>query len=246
MRRSGTALAALALVALAPDPGRAVVGGAPDDGALSRATVMVLSSKGGVCSGVLVAPDTIVTAAHCVAGAAEHRVHYKGADGAPVLIEVAAKAIHPGYAADAIKTRRPSVDLALVRAAEPLPARFAPTSVSDENPAPGAGLILGGYGAAREGDPRSTGTFRIASLTGVAPYGPSRILVWAKGDGAGACQGDSGGPIAGATGILAVATWATGAKSRGCGELTQGVLLGPQRDWIDRTLAGWGRAARWS
>lgn len=246
MGRSGTALAALALFALAPAPGGAVVGGAPDDGALSRATVMVLSSKGGVCSGVLVAPDTVLTAGHCIAGHAEHRVHYKGAGGAPVLIEVSAIAIHPGFAADAIKTRRPSIDLALVRAAEPLPARFAPTPVSGAMPAPGASLTLGGYGASREGDARSTGTFRVASLTGVAPYGPSRILVWAKGDGAGACQGDSGGPIAGATGILAVATWATGARNRGCGDITQGVLLGPQRGWIDRTLGAWGRAARWS
>lgn len=246
MRRSGVVLAALAFVALGADPGGAVVGGAPDDGALSRATVMVLSSKGGVCSGVLLAPDTILTAAHCVAGGAEHRVHYKGSDGAPVLIEVAATAIHPGFVANAIKTRRPSVDLALVRAAEPLPARFAATAVSGEMPPLGASLTLGGYGAAREGDPRSTGAFRVASLVAVAPYGPSRILVWAKGAGAGACQGDSGGPIADATGILAVATWATGPKTRRCGEFTQGVLLGPQRDWIDRTLAAWGRAARWS
>jgi hypothetical protein len=36
-----------------------------------------------------------------------------------------------------------------------------------------------------------------------------------------------------------------GPKGRACGALTQGILLGPQRAWIDRTLAAWGRAARW-
>lgn len=231
--------------ALGSVPARAVVGGVADDGPLARATVMVLSSRGGVCSGVLVDRDTLLTAAHCVAGAAEHRVHYKGADGAPVLIEVAAKALHPGFSADAVKARRPSVDLALVRAAEPLPARFAPTAVSTAAPAPGASLTLGGYGAAKEGDPRSTGTFRTASLTGVAPHGPSRILVWAKGRGAGACQGDSGGPIAVSGEIFAIASWSAGAGQGACGDLTQGVLLGPQRAWIDRTLAAWGRSARW-
>jgi hypothetical protein len=49
----------------------------------------------------------------------------------------------------------------------------------------------------------------------------------------------------GAPGVFAVTTWASGAKGRICGEYSQGVLLGPQRAWIDATLAGWGRAARW-
>ncbi len=44
-------------------------------------------------------------------------------------------------------------------------------------------------------------------------------------------------------------TWASG-SGRGsdksaCGGVSQGVLVGPQRAWIDRTLAGWGAAPRW-
>ena len=80
----------------------------------------------------------------------------------------------------------------------------------------------------------------------IEPLGASRILVWAQGaPGAGACLGDSGGPIAGAAGIFAVATWSRGASANSCGALSQGVLVGPQRDWIDRTLASWG-TARWA
>ena len=80
----------------------------------------------------------------------------------------------------------------------------------------------------------------------IEPFGASRILVWAQGaPGTGVCLGDSGGPIAGESGIFAVATWSRGAGGKACGALSQGVLVGPQRDWIDRTLAAWGRPARW-
>jgi hypothetical protein len=227
----------------------AIIGGTEDQGPLSRATVMVLSSQGGMCSAVVVAPDAVLTAAHCVTGASEHRVHFRDDNGRPVLIVPKAKAVHPGYDAKAVESRRRSIDLALMQLPEPLPARFATASLSATSAAAGSGLAFGGYGVAREGDGRSTGTFRSVRLTMVEPYGPSRILVWANvaQREAGICEGDSGGPITreGASDVFAVATWARGAKGRGCGVYSQGVLLGPQRAWIDATLQGWGRSARW-
>jgi hypothetical protein len=237
---------ALAVMVALATPAGAVVGGAEERGELARAGVMVLSSRGGVCSAVVVAPDAVMTAAHCASGADEHRVHYMD-DGAPVLIEPAAKAVHPGYVRDAVAARRRSIDLALVRLPAPLPARFSVATLSAGKPAAAEALAVAGYGVAEEGVARSSGTFRSAAVSAVEPYGASSILVWARGEGAGACQGDSGGPIsrAGAATVLAVSTWSTGPKGRRCGTLTQGILLGPQRDWIDRTLAGWGRAARW-
>ena len=118
MRVAGPALAA----ALSAAPAAAVVGGAPDDGPLSRTSVMVLGSNGGVCSAVVVvALDAVLTAAHCVAGAAEHRVHWREASGEPALVPPAATAIHPGYDPKAIAARRRSIDLALLRLASPLP-----------------------------------------------------------------------------------------------------------------------------
>jgi hypothetical protein len=230
-------------------PAHAIVGGAQDQGPLSRATVMVLSSKGGMCSAVVVAPDVVLTAAHCVTGASDHRVHFRGENGQPVLVPPKAKAVHPSYDANAIETRRRSIDLALVQLPEPLPARFQAAILSASAARSGSTLAFGGYGVAREGDGASTGTFRTARLDLVEPYGPSRILVWAKAlqGGAGVCEGDSGGPVTrdGGTAVFAVSTWATGAKGRGCGEYSQGVLLGPQRAWIDETLAGWARSVRW-
>ncbi|MDH2309032.1 S1 family peptidase [Methylobacterium brachiatum] len=237
-RRAALTVLAAAL-SLAGRPAGAIVGGAE---APAGGAVMVLSSNGGVCTGLVLAPDTVLTAGHCVAAGREHRVHFRDDAGAPVLIEVSGRAIHPGYDAGAASGRRKSIDLALLRTATPLPPRFAPVTLSAALPRAGERLTLAGYGAARAGDPRSTGTYRSVGLPVIEPYGPSRILVWLKGGAAGGCQGDSGGPITGPDGaVLALAAWIGGT----CGGLTQGVLVGPQRGWIDRVLDGWGRGARW-
>ena len=246
MARTGLGRLALLMGVAVPapimGPAHAVVGGDPAPEAASHA-VMVLSSNGGVCTGVVVAPGAVLTAGHCLAPRLVHRVHYKDAAGAPVLAEPAAQAVHPGYDAGAIAGRRRSIDLALVRLAAPLPAPFVPATLSATMPRAGETLTVSGYGVARPGDPRSTGTYRQAGVPVVEPYGPSRILVWLRGaKGAGACQGDSGGPVAADMGVVAVAAWVGGA----CGGLSQGVLLGPQRAWIDRTLGGWQAAARWA
>ena len=246
--RRGGRWAVLAL-ALAPAAAGAVIGGAEGERATARSSVMVLSSRGGVCTAVLVAPDILLTAAHCAAGASEYRIHYKDAAGTPVLIAPAAVKLHPGFSPGAEKTRRKSVDLALVRAPAPLPGTFAPATLSSGGAGAGAQVTVSGYGVAREGDGRSSGTFRSAALSVVEPYGPGKILLWAsdRHGRAGACQGDSGGPVTEASGaVLAITSWASGPAGRACGALTQAVLVGPQRAWIDAILSQWGRSALWN
>lgn len=244
MNRLITLSLALSLVATGA---QAIVGGAEDQGPLARRSVMVLSSNGGVCSAVVVARDVVLTAAHCVTGADEHRVHFRDEAGEPVLIVPSAKAVHPGYNAKAIETRQRSIDLALVRIPQPLPERFERATLSAARPGKNETITVGGYGLSRDGDARTTGTFRTASLTVTEPYGPSKILLWLQGKGVvGACQGDSGGPMASGTAVTAITSWSAPARGRSCGGTTQGILLGPQKEWIDRTLKRWDRAALWS
>ncbi len=239
------------LAMLAAVPAHAVTGGTPDATGAAE-TLMVLSDRGGVCTALVVAPDAVLTAAHCVPKGAQLRVHFRDAGGQPVLIPPVAVVVHPGYRADAVKTRARSIDLALVRVPSALPGRFRPATLSTADPRAGAALVLDGYGATREGDAASTGTLRRARLAVVEPYGPSTILTWAadpegrgRKPGAGACQGDSGGPLRIGERTFALASWSTGTGGTLCGLLTQGVRLGPQRAWIDATLASWGAAANW-
>jgi len=238
--------------ALGALPAQAVVGGR-EGGPAAGSTLMVLNARGGVCTGIVLSARAILTAAHCAAGGAELRIHWREA-GEPVLIAPTAVALHPEFDAGAIRSRRRSIDLALVKLAEPLPGRFAAAELVDGAlPRTGSAVTLAGYGVSREGEARTTGTYRSAELSAVEPYGPGRILIWAadpagagKRPGASACQGDSGGPMFSDDGIVAVTSWSTGPKGQNCGLLSQGVLVAPQRNWIDATLSRWGETARWS
>lgn len=57
----------LALALFVNAPARAIVGGAPaaSDG-IARSVVTIVGSHGNFCSGTLIAPDLVLSAAHCV------------------------------------------------------------------------------------------------------------------------------------------------------------------------------------
>lgn len=204
---------------------------------------MVLKrAKGGsgFCSGVVLSERVVLTAAHCVAGPIDTRVHWRGSDDQPVLIDVERVVTHPGYRARAPQTRERSVDLALVRSARPLP--FSRASLSSRDAlALGERVRIGGFGLAREGDGRSGGTFRTGDLVIRAPL--SHLLGWAQSEDGrklGACTGDSGGGMFDASGeVVGIIAWTTGQSGRGCGGVTQSILVGPQRAWIESVIAGW-------
>jgi len=231
----------------------AVVGGR-EGGPAAGSTLMVLNARGGVCTGIVLSARAVLTAAHCASDGTDLRIHWKDGAGEPVLFAPAAVVLHPEFKADAVTSRRRSIDLALLRLAEPLPARFTPATLVDgTTPRAGAAVALAGYGVLREGEARTTGVYRSAALAAVEPYGPGRVLLWAadpagagKRPGMGACQGDSGGPMIGNDGgIVAVTSWSTGPSGKSCGLLSQGVLVAPQRSWIDGALSKWGEAASW-
>ena len=245
--RLGALRALILAAALSAGPADAVVGPSESGARFADHLVMVLSRGGdreGFCTGIVLGRRAVLTAAHCLRPTHDMAVVYRDAAGKPVLVAVAAAAAHPLYRPNAIAERQVSIDLALIETETPLDARLTPARLAEgDGPAVGDEAILAGYGVAREGAPSSGGALLSARLRVRAPL--SRILLWAEdgaAGGAGACGGDSGAPLFLGDGVTvaAVVAWTSGAeRGKRCGGLTQGPLIGPQRDWIAATLARW-------
>ncbi len=229
------------LVALAPVRALALVGPTGEAGAYAPHVVMALAQSGrgaGFCSGAVLAPNIVLTAAHCVAAPGATRVHFRDGSGTPALMAVKRVARHPGFRADAVAARVASIDLALVETTEPLPSSFTPVAMGDAPNETGALLDVAGFGVSRPGVASTSGVLRRARLSLRAPL--SNVLLWLDSpEGAGACTGDSGAPVFANGALVGIVAFAQGPNGRGCGGLTQAVRLAPYRAWIERTIAGW-------
>ena len=236
-------LVALGLVSW-PMPAGAVVGASTDGDVDAGSIVMVLQRRGsaaGFCSGIVIGPMAVLTAAHCVPQGADVRIHFRDAGRAPVLLPVTRVLRHPGYRADAIAKREKSIDLAVITMAEPLPDRFSAATIGDPGAVTvGTSFRIVGFGVTREGDGKSSGHLREATLAAREPL--SSVLLWAEDprhQGLGACTGDSGGPVFQADdgAVVALTLWASGIGAAQCGAVTQALWLAPYRDWIHGAAA---------
>ncbi len=246
MKFTATVALGVAAIFLSSMQAHALVGPSKSGDAFSPYVVMVLKrtqSRAGFCSGVVVARDVVLTAAHCVTGAADIRI-LPSSGGQTDLLEVATVQTHPEFRPNAPRTRERSIDLALVRMKSPLPPQLsAAPRHNGETITIGTRFRIAGFGIAVEGNERSAGKLREGELAARAPL--SSILLWANdpsGKGFGACTGDSGGPVFAndSATLVAITAWASGSGKRQCGLLTQATLVAPQAKWIDRVLATWG------
>ena len=233
--------AVLATLALAT-PARAIVGGGPAEPGLAAETAMIVSTRGATCTGVVLGPNVLLTAAHCVQPAADYAVVVFEAD-TPRLIPIDRKAVHPSFDPNSFETRRPTPDLALVRLSETLPASFRPAALTGEVALPPkrTAFTVAGYGVTKDGDGKSAGTLRAVTLPSIGTTGGIMVRL-SDGAAKGGCTGDSGGPVLIDGVVAGIIGWSTAAGgARGCGGVTGATLIGPQRAWIDATLRGIGR-----
>jgi hypothetical protein len=239
----------LGLIALfAITPARAMVGGAPAaaDGA-GRSVVMILGSGGTACTATAIARDLLLTAAHCVQPDSEYKLVASAPGERPVLKDIARIERDPQFDLKRLFGHLATADVALIKLAEPLPAKIPPVPLgAEEEPVVvGDAFVVAGYGVTVRGDGRTGGTVRAATLVATGQPGGLQIRLFdpkTKGDspGLGACAGDSGAPVFrdkdGRIVIIGVVSWSTGPKlEAGCGGLTGVTPLSRYLGWIVNT-----------
>jgi hypothetical protein len=241
----GNVLACALGMALA-GPACALVGPAREAPEFVPYIVMVMTRSGGganFCTASVIAQDVVLTAAHCVTDIADTQVFFWASEGKLTFFDVMSIAKNPGFKPGAGRKHQISIDLALVRLAQPLPSSFKPVELAQlDHVTNGQPFRIIGFGRASEKVSGTSGVLRSGILVASGPRSP--LLTWLvdpNRTGLGGCTGDSGAPVLtlDRPALVAVAIRAKGSDGYSCGAVTEAVLIGPQLPWLRAALRSW-------
>ncbi len=250
MRITVSGLVGIALLTVGSSPAFAIMRGevARNPNGLRQSVVRVESSTGEMCSGAVIAPDLVLTAAHCVDERASYRVIVVDRRFRQYAVRAVAAAMHPAFVAGTTPRTQPGVDLALIKLEQPLSGDFVPLDPRRAGRAGrGEPVEIAGFGVAAENKKASArvlrqtqvvslGTLQVANRVDVVVDG-QRL---ARTPGAGACRGDSGGPIVrggpGGYQLVGIVSWSSGAMASrqrtACGGLTAVTPVAEHANWL--------------
>jgi secreted trypsin-like serine protease len=210
-----------------------IIGGSRD---LSDAAVVAIQqrSTGTLCTGVVVASDLVLTAAHCAFGVAAGDLQVLVG---PIVmtpaqtVAVARAVIYPTYQGES-EGLTGGVDLAFLTLATPLSVTTIPVR-TDATAAEldGADVTVVGYGAS-DGTDNSGAGFRLQVVLQISKV--CSRLFHAGGADANVCVGDSGGAVLMGGEIVAIVS----GGQPGCFAPAIFTRTDAHADWIRAALAG--------
>jgi secreted trypsin-like serine protease len=240
-----TAISVAVLACAAPSaPVRALVGGAPlADQTTARYVVLIMGGRS-LCTGVAIASDLVLTAAHCVQDSGKYRLlSFEGRKSE--MREVTGMTAHPQFT-----SRTDAPDLAVLKVATQPASKLTPAPLSERRAPPSVGdrFIVAGFGVAVQGDRKSAGKLRAATLVVTdRPSAQQLSLIdpTKLGDaaGLGVCHGDSGGPVLDERdrALVGIISWSAGTSGEPtCGFVTGVIPIARYRFWLEDTAAKLG------